>query len=223
MSDLQEFLNKHTGRFMPEPNTGCWLWHGGRTTAGYGHFYENGRQHYAHIRVCVLARGPLSTATPEVRHKCDTPACINPDHLIPGTHGDNMRDMHARGRANCPRGENKVSALLTDAIVTEARLGIARGGRPIDYARKYGVTSEAVRAAAAGETWAHVKTPTCVCVPQKGENCTHAILTAEQVREIRRLTDCGEQSHGAIAKRFGVSGPTISAIHTRRNWKSLPE
>lgn len=33
-----------------------------------------------------------------VRHTCDTPTCINPDHLIIGTHQDNMNDRAARGR-----------------------------------------------------------------------------------------------------------------------------
>lgn len=41
-----------------------------------------------------------------IRHTCDTPLCINPDHLIPGTHRDNMQDRLERGRANMPSGDN---------------------------------------------------------------------------------------------------------------------
>lgn len=33
-----------------------------------------------------------------VRHKCDNPKCINPDHLIVGTFGDNARDKKERNR-----------------------------------------------------------------------------------------------------------------------------
>ena len=31
-------------------------------------------------------------------HTCDNPACINPEHLVPGTHAENMAQCAARGR-----------------------------------------------------------------------------------------------------------------------------
>jgi hypothetical protein len=45
-----------------------------------------------------------------VRHKCDNPSCINPNHLEIGTQKENMRDRILRGRnpyknkTHCPRG-----------------------------------------------------------------------------------------------------------------------
>ncbi len=32
-------------------------------------------------------------------HTCDTPLCVNPDHVWPGSHADNSDDKLAKGRA----------------------------------------------------------------------------------------------------------------------------
>ena len=34
-------------------------------------------------------------------HTCDNPACFNPQHLIPGTQSQNIRDCVAKGRFSC--------------------------------------------------------------------------------------------------------------------------
>ena len=46
-----------------------------------------------------------------IRHTCDNPRCINPEHLIEGIPQDNMQDKVDQGR--CP----KPGALLTESQV----------------------------------------------------------------------------------------------------------
>lgn len=80
--------------------SGCWEWNGKRNDNGYGIFdakrlgYVLARAHrvmYEHVTGETI--GDL-----QLRHKCDNPPCVNPDHLIPGTAADNVQDMVERGR-----------------------------------------------------------------------------------------------------------------------------
>lgn len=66
---------------------GCWMWRAA-STGTYGTF----RGVRAHRLAWELANSkPLGDLY--ACHHCDTPLCVNPGHLFPGTHQDNMRDM----------------------------------------------------------------------------------------------------------------------------------
>lgn len=52
-----------------------------------------------------------------IRHSCNNPACINPQHLIAGTHQENVQDRCACGRSAC--GENGGRTKLTEKQVWE--------------------------------------------------------------------------------------------------------
>jgi hypothetical protein len=52
----------------------------------------------------------------------------------------------------------------------------------------------------------------------RGENCPNALLTAGDVRDIRRRK--GEKN-ASLAAEFGVSESSIESIHHRRTWSWL--
>lgn len=77
---------------VPEhrPDLGhCWLWTAGTGDKGYGNFaHANGTS--AHRAAWHLLRGPIPEGL-EIDHLCRTPPCVNPDHLEPVDHPENMR------------------------------------------------------------------------------------------------------------------------------------
>lgn len=71
-----------------------------------------------------LHKGPVPHGL-VVRHACDNPRCVNPDHLELGTQLDNMRDRTDRGRVNVPRWRLPPAAISDIETSTEARLVLA--------------------------------------------------------------------------------------------------
>lgn len=81
-------------KYVPDPNSGCWLWTSGWDKAGYGQASDNVR---AHRLAWQMYFGEIPDGL-LVCHSCDTPCCVNPSHLFLGTPHDNMRDKVSKGR-----------------------------------------------------------------------------------------------------------------------------
>lgn len=89
----------------------CWLWlgaHDGR----YGQLWKDGRNQRAHRISWEIHHGVEFPDGMDACHTCDTPSCVNPAHIFPGTPSDNARDALAKGRlrnhqtekTHCPYG-----------------------------------------------------------------------------------------------------------------------
>src|SRR5882762_4037282 len=73
---------------------GCWIWRGRITGRGYGTIKigEHGKEIRAHRASWMIHTDkPIETGM-IVCHKCDTSACVRPDHLFCGTQSDNIKD-----------------------------------------------------------------------------------------------------------------------------------
>jgi hypothetical protein len=119
------------------PDSGCWEWGGTKNAGGYGVMYINGTCHQAH-RISWRIHGGDIPDGHVVRHKCDNPGCVNPEHLETGTHAENSMDMVRRGRST--RGRSGVP-LEKQIEIAKRRLS---GERGVDLAEEYGITAQQV-------------------------------------------------------------------------------
>lgn len=83
--------------YVTEPMSGCWIWLGTITAHGYGEFWGGGIRVKAHRYSYKLHNGGIPDGA-HILHKCDTPCCVNPDHLFAGTNLENIADKVAKGR-----------------------------------------------------------------------------------------------------------------------------
>lgn len=201
---------------MPEPNSGCWLWCYRNTRAGYGRMPTNG---YAHRACYESVHGAGSAKGLEVRHLCDTPCCVNPSHLLLGTHTDNMRDMVDRYRGNHFTGEGAAHAKLTNSAVLDARKRVSCGELCSSIAAEYGVSHDTIRAATTGKTWKHIPGALGKRGLRLGSRNPQSKLTETDVVDIkRRMT---RTNHQELGDEFGVSAAAIFQIYVGRNWRHV--
>lgn len=147
------FINGHNVRGQKPPRksdryrvedrghtTPCWVWRLATTPNGYGHVVVGGRHAYAHRVYWEQANGPIHDGV-ELDHLCRVRACVNPAHLEPVTHAENIR-----------RGAN---AKLTASDVAEIRRMIAAGGLTNEaIAERFGVHGCQVSRIKTGKRWA---------------------------------------------------------------------
>lgn len=95
--------------WVPEPNTGCWLWLGPLYINGYGYYSEargtKPRNVSAHVASWRRYCGPVPDGH-DVHHVCETKCCVNPDHLETMERGEHKR-LHANLRRNSATGRFK--------------------------------------------------------------------------------------------------------------------
>lgn len=130
---------------------------GHNSAGGYPSLNLNKRRRLVHRLVYAHVSGRTLTRDIIIRHKCDNPPCINPQHLIPGTHAANVRDKVERGRQ--AKGERNGRAKLTAQDVREIRQLVAEHGRRGnvgDIARGYGLDPKAIRDMLDRVTWRDV-------------------------------------------------------------------
>jgi hypothetical protein len=118
---------------------------------GYGQVTIKGVTQYAHRASYEAAVGPIPEGL-KLRHTCDNPACIRPEHLIVGTQADNMRDKVDRDRQH--KGTDFSTAKLDDdkvRFIRQSKLKLR------ELSEMFGVSQGVLSEVRRGLRWSHVK------------------------------------------------------------------
>ena len=130
----------------------CWLWTGAKNRKGYGVINTTAGMSLAHRVSYELSGSPIPPAK-HVLHQCDTPGCVNPEHLFLGTNLDNVRDRDSKQRGNQVHGTANGRAKVSDAAVKVIRCS------PLstrELATIFQIDITTVRQIINKETWKHV-------------------------------------------------------------------
>jgi AraC-like DNA-binding protein len=221
------------GRFLLNVNKtdACWLWTGTINKFGYGRFSIKAVHYTAHRISYELFVGQI----PEglfLLHSCDNPSCVNPSHLSPGTHTDNMKDMFNKHRQVDHSGSRNPSAKLTEENVDYIRSCPNTQTSCKELAKQFGVVENTIKRVFTGDRWsgrtgANVRKPT-------NPNFTRFINTPG----VSVLSDVGEKYHRftladaqnirtlrtsglllrEIATQYGMSEAHVSQICLQKAW-----
>lgn len=199
-----------TGPVVVEELGECWVWTG-NTRAGYGMIREDwsvskNKMYSAHRLSWAWAnRVEYPDRSVVIRHRCDNPPCVRPDHLEPGSGRDNNHDKMKRDRG---------FSLLTNALVAEAR-DRARSGESIHSIIKdmpEGVSVFSLAQAVRGCTFPYAPAEP-VAEPDLSKQIFQK-LTEQDYREIiAELAKPVQTMLGKdIAKKYGVHPSLITRI-----------
>ena len=142
-------LDRLKSRIVTVPESGCWIYNSG-DLSDYGRIRVRGVKVKAHRLSYEAHHGPVPSGL-FVCHRCDTPSCVNPDHLYAGTASQNSIDRNVRGRNHDTRGEMNGASKLTLSDVLIIR---SSEDSQAALAKRFAVCFSLISAIRSGKAWA---------------------------------------------------------------------
>jgi len=215
-------------------NNGCLNWNGAKDRKGYGLCSLKGYKNRRASRLAYefeIGRIPNGLM---VCHKCDNPACVNPEHLFLGTAKDNTNDMVKKGRGNFKKGIRfehapfRPNSKLNEIQVRDIRKRIKDGETMVSLSKVYGVSDRTINNINSGKLWPDIDTEedrierlsVVKLTRSKCASKNHTKLSVREIKAIKKRLK-GSDSQRNIAKDYNVSQNTVFDIKHGRRWKDI--
>lgn len=136
----------------------CWLWKAGRSRP-QEHPKIRVEQGYTKAsKVSLLLYRGQDAGGMHVCHSCDTPLCVNPNHLFLGTHLRNMQDKASKGRSHRPSGRKNPKSKLTRLVAQKIADDLSKGSlSQTEIAWKYEIGQSTVSEIKRGCHWTQIE------------------------------------------------------------------
>lgn len=179
---------------------------------GYTYIRRDNKREFLHRYMYRIHNGEILEGN-IIRHTCDNPKCINPNHLIAGTTEDNVQDRVNRNRS--ASGINHGRSKLTEKQVIEIYLN--RESKHSELSVLYNVDDTIIRKIQRGLIW---KSVTKHLQQIEYISIGHASkLSHEQVAEVF----LSALSPNDLSKIYNVHSSTIRKIKNRKLWRSITD
>ena len=226
-SDITRFISKI--QYPKDIINECWIFNSS-TVNNYPRFWLNSKWINAHRFMYQYHFKVDLKQENLVCHSCDTPFCVNPNHLFIGTYEINNKDRDNKNRQ--AKGEDFSFSKLTDDIVREIIIDVYNDKyQSIDQiCLIYNVKRNTIVDIFNGLHWKHITNQLVVPLNQirskiiksnqDGENNNLSKLKANDVLIIRQRLSNNE-SISKIAKDYNVNVKTISNIKNNKSWQNI--
>lgn len=213
--------NRNFGYEFPEnkqyEGSVCWL-SGGKPNH-YSSVTVHQKKYPLHRITWILTKngGQQIPHNTFIRHLCNTPRCINPNHLIPGTTRDNIKDKMIHTPSY-----NTIMKKLKDSDIIQIREYYATDMFTQDeLSDMFNVSRRNISKIVSGITWKHLGGP--ISPLKKRTPAYHPCtkLNLSKAQEIKSKYNQGTPvAH--LAKEYNVSISSISQITRGITYKDLP-
>ncbi len=147
----QKYIDRFHTKYIKK-DSGCWEWQEGKHN-GYGQ-YRVGKTVWRAHRFSALING-ISLGDDLIRHTCNNPSCVCPDHLMSGSYKDNSDDKVTAQRQ--PRGTTHGRSKLTEQQVKDIRdKYVPWVYSTTKLAKEYGVSHVMINAIVNKKNWNHI-------------------------------------------------------------------